>query len=198
MNPYAFIFIGRSGCGKGTQAGLLKSLIEKNGSLPVFYIETGEKFRTFIKSNGYVSSLSNEVYKNNDRQPDFLGTFMWSDMLINDLKGSSHLILDGVARSINEANILETALFFLGIKDIYIIHLKVGREWSEKHLKARGRFDDEGEEAIRKRLNWFDKDVMPAIDFLKNSNNHFVEVNGEQSIEKVHSDICSALPAVFL
>ncbi len=196
MNPNAFIFIGRSGCGKGTQAHLLKGLLAKDSSLPIFYVETGDRFRSFIKSDGFVAGLSKSVYENNDRQPDFLGAHMWSDMIINELKGPSHLILDGVARSVNEAKILESALSFLNMEKVYIFHLNVTRDWSKDRLKERGRFDDVTEDAVNKRLDWFDADVLPAIEYFKNSENHFYEINGEQSIEKVHSDILSVLPFI--
>ncbi len=40
---FNFIFIGSSGAGKGTQAGLMKEFLEKrDGEGSVFYIYTGE------------------------------------------------------------------------------------------------------------------------------------------------------------
>jgi adenylate kinase family enzyme len=193
MNTKAFILMGRSGCGKGTQAHLINELLIKEASFPVLYIETGDSFRSFIKSGSYTANLSKSIYENNDRQPDFLGAYMWSDMIINELKEPSHLILDGVARSVNEAKILGSALSFVNIGEVHVIYLNVTRDWSKGRLKERGRFDDLTEEAINKRLDWFDKDVLPAIEYFKNSENHFHEINGEQSIEKVYSDILSEL-----
>lgn len=192
MDPHAFIFIGRSGSGKGTQAGLLKTFLE-TGNTPVFYVETGDRFRAFITKDDYASRLSRQIYEAGGRQPDFLGAFMWSKMFVDELKEPSHFILDGVARSFNEAKILETALSFFDMKQVHVIYLDVSRPWSERHLLARGRSDDKTVESIRKRLDWFDADVLPAVEYFESSSHHFIRVNGEQSIEAVHADIRSAL-----
>ena len=50
MKLQTFIFIGRSGCGKGTQVALLQKYIKtQDYKRPILYIETGERFRQFIK-----------------------------------------------------------------------------------------------------------------------------------------------------
>ncbi|MCG2694656.1 hypothetical protein L6261_01050, partial [Candidatus Parcubacteria bacterium] len=63
------------------------------------------------------------------------------------------------------------------------------REWSTERLLGRGRSDDDAEQ-IKKRLDWFDKDVIPAIEYLKNDPLYnFVDINGEQTIEQVQAEI---------
>lgn len=60
-------------------------------------------------------------------------------------------------------------------------------------LKGRGRFDDNNED-IEARLKWYETDVMPAINFYRdNPKYNFLEIDGEQTIEKVHQDILSKL-----
>lgn len=194
MNPQAFILIGRSGCGKGTQAGLLKPLINTNNDLPILHIETGNFFREFVQGESYSSHLSQAINMADDRQPDFLACFMWTKAFTAGIKGPTNLILDGVSRSANEARLLDTALAFYGIKDIFVIHIDVTRDWSAKHLLARGRSDDATIERINKRLDWFDRDVVPSIEYYRASaGHHFIQVNGEQSIEQVHADIVKQL-----
>lgn len=195
MNPHAFILIGRSGCGKGTQAALLEPVIASKNGLPVLHIETGNFFREFVKGDSYSSHLSQDINMADTRQPDFLACYMWTKAFINDIKGLTNLILDGVSRSANEAKLLETALTFYSIKDIYVIHLNVSRDWSAKHLLARGRADDANMDRINKRLDWFERDVKPSIEYYRaDPKYHFIEVNGEQPIERVHADIVSAMP----
>src|SRR3989344_8107590 len=105
-----FIFIGRSGCGKGTQAELLQEYVKKYiPDVPFLYVETGEKFRNFIKGQTFASKMSFDVYTKNDRQPDFLATYMWTHILIEDFKGHEHLMFDGAPRSLTEAKVLDTA-----------------------------------------------------------------------------------------
>jgi adenylate kinase family enzyme len=197
MKPHAFIFIGRSGCGKGTQVELLKPFLTEKTKLPIFYVETGTAFRQFILGEGYSEKLSHEAYERADRQSDFLACYMWSKLLIEGFDGKSHVIFDGVARSLNEARLLGTALTFYSFEKVHIIYLDVSRGWSEKHLRSRGRADDKREGDIEKRLDWFDQDVMPAVDYLKNSSYHFVSINGERPIPEVSADILNSLTPFF-
>jgi adenylate kinase family enzyme len=49
-------------------------------------------------------------------------------------------------------------------------------------------------EDVLARLDWFDTDVVPAIDYYRGHRSHtFHEINGEQEIEKVFEDIVKAL-----
>ena len=189
---HTIILIGRSGCGKGTQADLLKNRINKHDAekKPILYIETGEHFRNFIRAESYSSKLSKSIYEIDERQPDFLATLMWGNMLLEELHEEMHLVFDGVARSKPEAELLTTALKFYKREKPTIIYINVSRDWSEKRLLARKRLDDANLSKIDKRLDWFDRDVMPAVDyFINNSYYRVLEINGEQSIAKVHSDI---------
>ena len=190
---HTIIFMGRSGCGKGTQAELLKNRFHQNDGRQILYVETGDQFRKFIRGEGFSSQLSLKAYKNDIRQPDFLACFMWTKILIEELDEDMHLVFDGAPRARDEAEILTSALKFYKRERPTIIHLNVSRDWSEQRLLARGRLDDANISKIDKRLDWYEKDVLPALEyFKKNSFYRFLEINGEQSIEKVHSDIIAA------
>ena len=189
--PLTFIFTGRSGCGKGTQVELLRKYIARYDERHrrIFYLETGARFRDFIAEEGYTRKLSKEVYRLGDRQPDFLAVWMWSHMLIDDLTGQEHLIIDGTPRSLNEAKILEGAMAFYGRIKPYVVYLDVSRAWSEKHLLSRGRSDDDLS-GVKKRLDWYDRDVAPAIEFYRNNPAvTFVQISGEQSVGAVHEEL---------
>lgn len=192
---HTVIFIGRSGCGKGTQAHLFKNRIDRHDKekRPILYVESGQHFRQFIRGKSYSARLSNIAYEKDERQPNFLACWMWSNILIEELNEDMHLIFDGAPRSRPEAEILTTALRFYTREQSTVIHLDVSREWSEEKLLARGRQDDVSIEKIDKRLDWFDKDVVPALNFFKSDPFYrYIEINGEQSIERVHSDIVAA------
>jgi adenylate kinase family enzyme len=71
-----------------------------------------------------------------------------------------------------------------------VIYINVSRKWSEEKLLSRGRSDDRTLTKINKRLDWFDSDVVPAIEFFRNNPRYkFLEIDGEQPIKKVHQDI---------
>ncbi len=193
---HTIIFIGRSGSGKGTQAGLFKDRIHRldgDNKRNILYIETGEHFRKFAQGTSLASKLSEKMMTNDERQPDFLASWMWSNILIDDLSDDMHLVFDGAPRACQEAEMLTDALQFFKREKPVVIHLEVSRDWSEKHLLKRGRSDDVNIARIDKRLDWFDTDVVPALKYFKNDPYYrLIEINGEQSIDKVHSDIVSA------
>ncbi|KKW15209.1 MAG: Adenylate kinase [Parcubacteria group bacterium GW2011_GWA2_50_10b] len=189
------IFIGRSGCGKGTQADLLKERIARldEQRRPILYVETGERFRQFIRGESYSSKLSRIAYENDDRQPDFLACSMWTSMLLNELGENMHIVFDGAPRALPEAEMLTSAFTFYKREKPTVIYLNVSRDWSEQRLLSRGRTDDLNLAKIDKRLDWFDKDAMPAVEYFRNHPLYrFYDINGEQPIEKVHAEIIAA------
>ncbi|HEY4528610.1 MAG TPA: nucleoside monophosphate kinase [Candidatus Paceibacterota bacterium] len=187
---HTVIFIGRSGCGKGTQAALMRERITREDGKRILYVETGDHFRQFIRGKGYSSGLSRKIYEQDIRQPDFLACWIWSNMLIGELREDMHLVFDGAPRARDEAEILTSALDFYKREKPAVIYLDVSRQWSEEKLLKRARIDDLNLEKIDKRLDWFDEKVLPVLEYFKREPYYrFLEINGEQSIEKVHSDI---------
>lgn len=196
MKLKTILFIGRSGCGKGTQGKLLEKYITGADSeiRRVFYLETGSGFRKFFAGENYSNKIADLAYKKGDRAADFLAIWNWSHILIENLEGNEHIIIDGTPRSYHEATIFDTAIDFYSRENPTVIHLEVSRDWSKKHLMARGRDDDKSEAEVDKRLDWYEKDVIPAVEYFKiNPKYNFIEVNGEQSIEKVHEEILAKL-----
>jgi adenylate kinase family enzyme len=192
MIQKTFIFIGRSGCGKGTQIELLEEYIRNNdeSSRDILRVETGKKFREFIKKENYAGRLAADIAKDARLQPDFLAVNFWSNFLIDEYSGEQHLFIDGTPRSLLEAKTWTTAIKFFKINDPVVIYLDVSMGWAEDRLEGRGRIDDIKKENIEKRLEWFDTDVLPAIEyFMINPLYKFIRVNGEQPIEKVHNEI---------
>ncbi len=194
MSPQTFVFVGRSGCGKGTQAELLrKHLVEKDPATEIFYLETGANFREFIQGKEYSNKQAREVYENGERQPDFLAIWMWANELTKSFKGTEHLFFDGITRSLPEAMTFTTAMDFYGRKAT-IIYIDVSRGWSERHLLARGRADDKNLEEVKKRLDWFEKDSVQAIDYFNVHEAYdLLTINGEQTVEEVHGEILTKL-----
>jgi adenylate kinase len=191
MELLTLIFIGRSGCGKGTQAELLQEHIKKlDQQHPIFYIETGERFRQFIKQDSLSSRLAAEIYKTGSRQPDFIAVWMWSHLLVENITGEEHLIFDGTPRSLQEAQILDTAITFYQRQRSHVIYLNISRETSKARMIARRRMDDINPEEIERRLNWFETDVLPAVEYYrKYSKYNFIELDGDQPVEAIQQQL---------
>ncbi|HEY1037434.1 MAG TPA: nucleoside monophosphate kinase [Candidatus Paceibacterota bacterium] len=195
MSPKTFIFIGRSGSGKGTQVKILVERLEAaQQKLPILHLETGARFRDFIKGDTYSNKLAAHIAETGRRQPDFLAVWNWAHVLIEEMTGKEHLIVDGMPRSYEEALVFDSSITFYGREKPVVVYIDVSREWSRERLKERsvkeGRPDDMAPETIERRLGWFDTDVYPAVKyFASHPGYQFVHVNGEQSIEKVTADI---------
>ena len=189
MDPKAFIFIGRSGCGKGTQVELFKKIIEEKTGAQTIHVETGSLLREFVKTPSYTGQKTKEIIETGSLMPESIVIGLWIGHLMTNFTGKENLIFDGAPRKIQEAILLDGTLKFYGIKNYKVIYIDVSREWATKRLLARARKDDT-EEGINKRMNWFENDVIPCIDFFKNDKECEVfSINGEQTVEEVHAEI---------
>jgi len=195
MTKKAFIMIGRSGCGKGTQANLLSEYLLKNaqdgdaGKPNVLYVQSGNEFRNFGQRTNYSAKLSKAINDVGGLQPEFLAVYMWTSVLVREYNGNEHLIFDGMPRKVHEAGVLHSVFDFYKLPKPQVIYLNVGADWATKHLLVRGRHDDNVQD-IENRLKWFDDEVLPTIEFYrKNKYYDFHEINAEQSVEAVRKEI---------
>ena len=139
MSPQVYIFIGRSGCGKGTQAKLLMEELKKRElAREILYVQTGALIREFIKKENYSARRAKDIYDAGDRQPDFLAVNMWSNFFLDRFTGKEIIVADGTPRSFDEAGMLDTALNWMyEIKNPVVLYLNVSDDWSVKHLLMR-------------------------------------------------------------
>lgn len=188
--PQSYIFIGRSGCGKGTQAeALTKTLLAKDPGLMMLHIESGNELRKFSTGTTHTAQLVKEILSNGGLMPEFMPIYLWGKIFSERFTGKETLIFDGTPRKLMEAQILDSLFPFFGLDKPWIIYLDVDHEESSKRLKLRGRNDD-NEDAIKKRLEWYESDVRPSVEYYRtNPNVRFLDIDGERHIETVHADI---------
>lgn len=189
-----YIIMGRSGSGKGTQVDLLKKYLEEKGAKNVLHVTTGGGFRTFIEADNFAAQKARETQNTGGLQPEFLAIWNWANIFINTLKGDETILLDGAPRMPMELEVLRKAITFFGYNGATVIHLDVGEVWAIDKLSSRGREDDKDMEAMKQKMEWFTKEVYPCIEtYEKDSEYTFIRVNGEQTIEQVHSELVSKL-----
>lgn len=191
MTPQSFIFIGRSGCGKGTQAKLLQDYLKKyDPEQDVLYIQTGQELREFIKGPSITQKVSSELYDIGGLQPEFLMVYLWTNVLVNRYTTGEHLIMDGMPRKYHEAGVLDSVWKFYKIKNKpHVIYLDIPMEESVKRLMSRKRMDD-NEDDIRERLSWFESEVIPTLDFFRNNPDYnYIQLNGMGTAEDIHKEI---------
>lgn len=190
MIPQTFIFFGPSGSGKGTQAKLLQEeLKKKDPNRNILYIETGQKFRDLALGDSFTAKEINKIIDHGDLLPEFLPIYVWTGFMMENITGDEHIFMDGLSRQPNEAPVLDSAMRFYKREIPFVISINVSDEWATGLLKNRGRSDDTDAE-IKKRLDWYHKNVVLAITYFKNNPHYkFIPINGERSIEEVHQEI---------
>ena len=188
--PLVFLLMGRSGCGKGTQAKLLIKYLKDNNLGETLYVYTGERLRNFAeKEENFAARLAKSKMKDGDLLPSFLAVWLWSGALIEGVKENNNVIMDGSPRTLLEALMTDDAMEFYGRSNVVPIFLETSEEWSTQRLLGRGRSDD-SLKSIKKRMAYFEKSVAPIIDYYeKESKYKLIKVNGEQSVEDVHREI---------
>lgn len=193
MDKQTFIFFGPSGCGKGTQAKLLIEKLKKmDPSRHVIYLETGQKFRDFSSEASSTAQKVKEIINNGGLIPEFLPIWIWAEYLVRHVAGNEHMVLDGLSRRLDEAPILDSAMKFYGRTNPVVISIELSREIAAERLMNRKREDDTNLD-IQKRLDWYENNVVPAINYFRDNPNYkFISVDGSGAIEDVHKQILQA------
>ncbi len=191
----AFIFLGRSGCGKGTQANLLIEHLCKIGDkdCKTLHIESGALIREFSLGDSYTQKETKAVMESGLLIPEAVIVSLWMNYLANNFTSDENIVFDGTPRKLRESQLLDDALKFYKFEKPTVVCVNVSRDWSKKRLEGRARKDDTLE-AIERRLEWYETDVVPVINYYKDSSYYnVIDVNGEQPIEDVQKEILAKL-----
>ena len=77
-----------------------------------------------------------------------------------------------------------------------VINVAVSDDVARERMKGRGRADDQ-DDVIERRIEWYNNNVVPTIDYLKNHDLYTVyDIDGEQSVEGVHAAIVEVLSSL--
>ena len=188
MASRTVLFIGKPGCGKGTQTQLLAA----HTGWSVF--TAGKMFRDIAQED---SPVGHKVKEENDAgllQPYWFAMHLYLDALFS-LKQDENAIFDGFNRKVREAEVIVDSLRWLG-RSFSIVYLAVSDDLVRRRLAGRsavsGRADDH---AVEKRLKEYYAHTERAIEIFRNAG-VLIEVDGEQEPDKIASDIRTALKLV--
>lgn len=187
-NKFTIVVIGRSGCGKGTQAKFVIKRLEQQG---VRHLETGHFLREALKTSNPTTDIANEIMKKGGIFPWWFAAFTWLKAFIMDGVASDHIILDGAPRKLKEAELLDDVMGWHNRPLPLCIYIDVSYEESKNRLMARKRADD-NPEAIHNRLAYFETDVIPVIRYYEDKG-RMIKVNGEQDVEGVWKEMDNKL-----
>lgn len=179
------VILGPPGAGKGTQAIMLA---EDRGYT---HLSTGDMIRDEMARETELGTFAKQFYDRGDLVPD--------DVIIGMIKSrviqSDGIVLDGFPRNVSQAASLDDQLDREGAPLDKIVLLSVDPDEAvERMMKRReieGRVDDEPE-AIRNRLEVFERETAPVIDYYMDTD-RLIEVNGVGDIEEVKARLNAAL-----
>ena len=180
------IFFGPPGAGKGTQAKLLSSYL----SIP--HLSTGEILRSKLNENDKLSNKLKYVMKSGNLVSDEILNEIVSNTLLRD-NCKKGFILDGYPRTKFQSEYLN---LFMDKQEMIIdkiINIDLHDNNIENRIKLRSRIEnrsDDSFEVIRTRIIKYKNETKPIVKFYKSKYPFiFFELNGNQNIEKIHSDI---------
>ena len=188
MNPKIIILLGVSGSGKGTQAKLLQ---EKIG---LDYVGSGDLLRERADADDFTGRKLKGVLERGGFAPSAIIFKLWIDKWerIKNNPVFQGFIIDGSPRKLQEAVLIDQSLeWYDWDKYLKVLLLEISSNEAFLRLSKRGRQDDT-ESSINSRLDLFEKEVVPVIEYYKKAN-RLIRINGEQSIENVHKDIMKSL-----
>ena len=187
------LLLGPQGSGKGTQA----KLIVKTYGIP--QVATGDMIREMKELDTPLGRRVREIYDRGDLVDD--ATII--DLIESRLDRGDTMpgfILDGFPRNLPQAEALDTLLSRLGRDVDVVFEFQVrDREVLMERLRKRtveeGRTDDTPE-AIRKRLEIYDRETAPLVDYYRAKQANVVGIHAERPIEDVFSEVREVLEQV--
>ena len=182
------VLLGAPGSGKGTQAARLKE------HLQVPHISTGDLLRAEVAAGSPLGLQAKDVMARGDLVSDDILLGMLKDRFSRE-DTRPGFILDGYPRNLAQAAALDKLLQELGQKFDAAIQLAVDNEQIIERLagraKAEGRADDTPE-SVRHRLNVYDQQTAPVIEFYR-EHGQLTVVNGVGTLDDVLSRLIEAL-----
>lgn len=182
------LLLGAPGSGKGTQAARLKD------SLGVPHISTGDLLRAEVAAGSKLGLEAKEVMARGELVSDAILLGMLENRFARaDTAGG--FILDGYPRNLAQAAALDALLARIGQPMDYAVQLEAPAELLVERIagraKAEGRADD-NPESVRKRLQVYEDQTAPVIDFYR-QHGQLTVVDGVGELDLVFARIIEAI-----
>src|SRR5215510_4698975 len=193
MSYRTVLLFGAPGAGKGTQGKIM-------GTIPnFFHCACGDVFRS-LKTDSQIGATFLEYSSRGELVPDQPTVDLWRYFIDGSTKtGRFHpeqdtLVLDGIPRNVHQAEMLQDTLDVVAM--FYLRCTKVDNlvERLQKRALKENRLDDANIDVIRNRLETYERETRPVLDFYGKDLVH--KINADQSPAKVQFDILKHLVKV--
>jgi adenylate kinase len=157
------LLIGAPGAGKGTQA---KRIAEHFG---LTAIATGELLRAEMAAGTLVGGEAKRYVNHGDLVPDELVIALTVAKVIEAI-GNGGYVLDGYPRTLAQAEAAYRWATARGVTFDLAIYFGIGKDELIARLLKRSKLEgrsDDTEATIRHRLDVFERDTLPLIEFYK-------------------------------
>jgi len=182
------VLLGAPGSGKGTQATRLKQ------HLMVPHVSTGDLLRAEVAAGSVLGREAKQVMDCGNLVSDGILLGMLEERFAR-ADTANGFILDGYPRNLAQAAALDALLARIGQPMDFAVQLEVPTELLVERIagraKAEGRADD-SPESVRNRLNIYDDQTAPVIDFYR-QHGQLTVVDGVGSLDEVFSRIIEKL-----
>jgi len=186
----AVLLFGPPGSGKGTQGKII-------GAAPGFrHCACGDVFRALDKTSP-MGILFAKYASSGSLVPDDFTIELWRQTM-EQLAASGVfkpekeiLLLDGIPRTVEQAQLLEDKIDVLALIDLYVNDIEQIVSRLQHRAAKDKRADDTNEEVIRHRLDVYEEQTRPVLDFYPRGK--IFRVNATQEMEQVTTDIHQAL-----
>ena len=183
------LLVAYPGAGKGTQADRLAEHYK------IAHLSSGALLRAEVTQATRIGRIAAEYLERGDLVPDDLVFDMMSARVLEAARNGGY-VLDGFPRTLHQA---EEAYALARDKEHItlqaVIYLRAGIDELRNRLRVRahqeGRNDDT-EVGIAHRFEVFDAETQPLLGFYA-KRGILVEVDGEQTIDKVFADVTGAI-----
>ena len=167
MKNIRLVILGRQGSGKGTQCFRLS---EAYGTI---HISTGDILRAAVETQTELGKKAKIIMDAGDLVPDeIINAIVAERIEMNDVI-TSGFILDGYPRTSSQAQALEEELLSSGLSLDLAINLEVPVGEVTQRMLDRSRADDT-EEAIKRRLEIYENETAPLLEWFEERNNLIV------------------------
>lgn len=185
MDTHTIFFIGKPGCGKGTQAKLLS---QKTGWA---VIGSGKEFREIATLDTPVGRKVREENYQGLLQPHWFAMYLYLKNLFALPEGAS-AIFDGFNRKEDEARLVVDSLLWLS-RPFKVILIDITDEEAKRRvIERREKENREDDNFLDTRLEEYEHYTKKAIELFEKQG-ALVTINGERTREEIAEDIARVL-----